>query len=447
MRRFTLPRRCRLREEGGFAVPTVLLAMVAAFGLATAVVIASVNAQHGTVRDQDSKSALAAAEAGISNALLRFNRIIPSPATSVCQPVGGTTAGTDGWCPTHGTGTIDRGNYDYRVRPFAAQGSVPGGLEVVSTGSVSGVTRRITAKAEAITPGFHPFQGLASVVGLDGIALNARSEIHADVATNGNISFANDSLLDCDYAGVGVGRGFVPFPPGATATCSPTQGTVSLPPVDPGDVAINNSNSRLGTLDPLNGSYSWNPTTKQLTLNHGGSLTLGSSGGEFNYAFCRVHLSARSYIHIVNGATVRMYFLSPDAAPCLGVTEPLALDNKAKIDPTGGDATSLAILVVGSDTRPTQVTLNADASAFTCDQTFVLYAPRSSVELNSRTSICGGVAGKSIVINEDTQINSSNTADDFSFPTQGATHYGPPQDFIECDATAPGATALPNEGC
>jgi hypothetical protein len=447
MSRVKLPNRPRLRGEGGFAVPTVLLATVAAFGLATAVVIASVNAQHGTVRDQDSKAALAAAEAGISNALLRFNRIVPAPATSVCQPVGGTTAGTDGWCPTHGTGTIDRASYDYRIRPFAAQGAVPGGLEIVSTGTVSGVSRRITARAEGITPEFHPFASVASVVGLDGITLNSRSEIHADVATNGNISFANDSLLDCEYAGVGVGRGFVPFPPGAEATCPPTQTSVSLPPLDPGDVAINNSNSRIGTVDPLNGSYSWNPTTKQLTLNSGGSLTLGSSGGEFNYAFCRLHLSARSYLHIVNGATVRMYFLSPDAAPCQGVTEPLALDNKAKIDPTGGDATSLAILVVGSDTIATKVTLNADASLFTCDQTFVLYAPRSSVELNSRTSVCGGVAGKSIVINEDTQINSSNTAGDFSFPTQGATHYGPPQDFVECDSTPPGATAAPNQGC
>jgi hypothetical protein len=447
MRRLTLPQRRRLREEGGFAVPTVLLAMVAAFGLATAVVIASVNAQHGTVRDQGSKAALAAAEAGVSNALLRFNRIVPSPATSVCQPVGGTTAGTGGWCPTHGTGTIDQGSYDYRVRPFAAQGTIPGGLEIVSTGTVSGVTRRITAKAEAITPGFRPFQGLPSVVGLDGISLNARSEIHADVGTNGNISFANDSLLDCDYAQVGVGRGFVPFPPGATATCSPTQGTLSAPPVDPGDVATNNQNWRIGTVDPLAGSYSWNTNTKQLTLNHGGSLTLGSSGAALNYAFCRVQLSARSYLHIVNGATVRMYFLSPDAPPCQGVTEPLALDNRAKIDPTGGDATSLAILVVGSATRATSVVLNADASAFTCDQTFVLYAPRSSVELNSRTSICGGVVGKSIVINEDTQINSSNTAEDFEFPSQGATHYGPPEDFIECSAAPPAPAAAPNEGC
>jgi hypothetical protein len=450
MRPVSLPHRPpSLPDEGGFAVPTTLLAVIAAFGLATAGVIASVNAQHGTVRDQDSKAALAIAEAGVSNALLRFNRIIPSPATDVCDPVGGTTAGTDGWCTTHGTGTIDRGSYDYLVRPFAAQGAVPGGVEIVSTGTVSGVTRRVTATAEAITDGFRPFEGLASVIGLDGITLNAGSEIHADVATNGNIGLNSGSALDCDFAQVGPGRGYSPFNNPADY-CPLSYGNVSLPPVDPADVATNNSNGNICNLDPIVGqscASAWNPTTKVLQLNPNSAITLGSSGGESNYAFCQVVLSSKSYIHIANGAKVRMYFLSPDSPPCLNVRSPLILNSRAKIDPTGSDATSLAILVVGSDTRPTNIDFNADASLFSCEQSFVIYAPRTTVTLNNDTSVCGGVAAKSVIVNEGATVLASNTADEFEFPPQGATHYGPPDDFIECSATPPGPTAAPDGGC
>jgi hypothetical protein len=450
MRRVSLLHRHRpLSDEGGFAVPTVLLAIIAAFGLATAGVIASVNAQHGTVRDQDSKAALAIAEAGVSNALLRFNRIIPSPATSVCQPVGGTTAGADGWCPTHGTGTIDQGAYDYLVRPFAAQGAVPGGLEIVSTGTVSGVTRRVTAAADAITDGFRPFEGLAGVIGLDGITLNNDSEIHADVATNGNIGLNNGSVLDCDFAQVGPGRGYDPFNNPADY-CPLSYGTVSLPPVDPADVATNNSNGRICNLDPITGTpcnQAWNPTTLKLQLNPNSAITLGSSGGEFNYAFCQVILNSKSYIHIANGAKVRMYFLSPDSPPCLNQGSPLILSSRAKIDPTGSDATSLAILVVGSDTKATNIEFNADASLFSCEQSFVIYAPRTTVTLNNDTSVCGGVAAKSVVVNEDATVLASNSADEFELPPQAATHYGSPEDFIECSSTPPGPTAAPDAGC
>src|SRR5688572_11202322 len=59
-----------LRSDGGFAVPTVLFMLLAAFAVASVGAVASISSQRGVVRDQDTKEALTAAEAGVSQALL-----------------------------------------------------------------------------------------------------------------------------------------------------------------------------------------------------------------------------------------------------------------------------------------------------------------------------------------------------------------------------------------
>jgi hypothetical protein len=449
---FTKPRARpgSLAASEGFAVPTVLMATLAAFALASAVVVSSIGAQSGTVRDQNSKAALGAAEAGVANALLRFNRVRPSTPANVCEPVGATTPGAGGWCPTEISGSIDRGSFSYRVRVTPAQGSIPGQLGVISTGTVDGVTRRVSTMADSNAAGYKPFEGLASVIGLDSIYLNSKATVSADVATNGSIGLNNNSVLNCEYAQVGIGHGYSPNNGGAVS-CPPTQGTVSLPPVNPGDVMTNNSNDRICNLDPINGqscASAWNPTTKRLTLNNGGSITLGSAGGEFNYAFCQIVLDANSYLHIAGGAKVRLYFGSPDGAPCTNQGSPLILNSGSKIQPTGAGAADLAILIVGSDTKPTNVVLNADAILFNCDQAFVLYAPRTSVTLNSRSNVCGGIAAKSVVVNSDASITASNSADDFELPgVDGVVHYGLPRDFVECTAAPPAPPQPPDSGC
>ena len=56
------------------ALPTALFAMIASFGLASAAVMSSIDSQRGTTRDQYSKNAIAAADAGASVGMMRLNR-------------------------------------------------------------------------------------------------------------------------------------------------------------------------------------------------------------------------------------------------------------------------------------------------------------------------------------------------------------------------------------
>jgi hypothetical protein len=431
----------RLSSERGFAMPTVLLALVASFGLASAAVVASVTSQGGSVRDQNTKAALGAAEAGASNALLRFNRT-PSDGTSdICSRIGAGETGADEWCSQPiSYEDFDRGSYTYWVRPTETE------LRIVSMGTVDGVTRRVMLTAPSDSgknEGLQPF-GDAGIIALDGIHLESNATIDGNLATNGNIGLDANTLVDCGYASVGPGKGISPNN-GGTITCTPVEDEVSLPPVNPGDVWDNNSNDRICGLDPCV-KVDWDPSARTLTARAGGSITLGAAGGVYNYALCQLTMRSNSYLLVAAGATVRLYFMSPEE--CGGVTEPFVLHSNSKVQPTGSDPTDLAILIVGSPDIATSVTISSNAILFGCEHTFVLYAPRTDVTLNSNVNICGGVAGKAIHINSNSTITSFNTAYDFELPNteeHASIGYGPPT-FVECSATVP-AEAGPDAGC
>src|SRR5687768_15046365 len=92
------------RGEAGFALPTVLLGLVAVFGLGAAMVSASLNSTSGVTRDTNTKSAFAVAEAGVSQALLRYNRFDTASLPCLAEGTGGQVLleapQSNGWCRT-----------------------------------------------------------------------------------------------------------------------------------------------------------------------------------------------------------------------------------------------------------------------------------------------------------------------------------------------------------
>ena len=65
------------------------------FAFVTVGLVSSVNAQHGTIRDQDSKAALAAADAGANLALMRSNRYLTGSAQCVYPSGSGAGGAAD----------------------------------------------------------------------------------------------------------------------------------------------------------------------------------------------------------------------------------------------------------------------------------------------------------------------------------------------------------------
>jgi hypothetical protein len=106
------------------------------------------------------------------------------------------------------------------------------------------------------------------------------------------------------------------------------------------------------------------------------------------------------------------------------------------------------MLFVGSETLSTKILLNSNTSVNgPCDQNFVIYAPRSEVELNSNSHFCGAVAGKSVHLDSNAEIWSSKGSESFSLPglelPATAPHYTPYR-FVECSAVE---ASPPDAGC
>src|SRR5947208_1249325 len=120
-----MPNGCRIptrvdlasaRDEEGFAVATVLLLLVAVFAIVSVGLYVTIQAQSGTVRDQQSKAALTSAEAGVTQALLTYNggftpakdsqgQEIPtcwSPVSNPPDTIQPRSPGPGGWCDAVG---------------------------------------------------------------------------------------------------------------------------------------------------------------------------------------------------------------------------------------------------------------------------------------------------------------------------------------------------------
>jgi hypothetical protein len=451
-----------LRSEGGMVLPTALFATIAAFGLGTAAVVATVNAQHGTTRDNHSKEAIAAADAGASVALMRLNRYASALTVSTpCLGMSGSTlvltnVAADGWCPEV-NGTVGGSTYAYRVTPQTG-----GGLSVVAAGSSGEVSRRIAIALTSSTVG--SVLEDAGVIGVEDITLSNSADIRVGVGTNGNVKLGNNSSI-CGNIRHGVGKE-------TTFTnnshqCSGygiTEGNQSLPPVSsfiPADISTNNSNYRLAMCTstkpekiPLgcqsdsyvaNGNRGftstvpWNPSTRTISTDQNSTLTL--TGGD--YFICRLVLSNNS--HLIMGATahVRIFFDTPENCKLKAGAEQLSLSNNTDIQATGnqgsaGNADLPGLYLMGSTAIPTKATF-ANNTGTTNE--FVLYAPNTDIVIENNATYKGVLAGKTVTLTNNATVEQDAA---FEPPEIGGAKLFARQSYVECV----GATGSPpNANC
>ena len=295
-----------LRAEGerGMALPVAVFAMVSSMALAGAAVVATVDVQQGVGRDNASKAAIAAADAGANVArerqarygyiLNQFNPCLGiDPDTGKLDAVGAEEVGGQAWCPEV-SGTVGENSYSYRVSPV---GLDCGDQElcVVAQGTADTVTRRIEVtyarstlissldektifeKAreleetrikirqaeqrdewekvnelqEQLKKQLEELQEQVNAegfIGREGIVLSGNADIRVGVGTNGNIESSGNSTI-CGDIRYGVGKSWTKT--ANSKQCSGyevREGNVQLPPVSsfmPADIATNNSNNRI----------------------------------------------------------------------------------------------------------------------------------------------------------------------------------------------------------
>jgi hypothetical protein len=452
----------RLSSESGFAVPTVMIMIVAALGIAGVAVSTSIQGQGGTVRDQGSKSALAVAESGVDQALLHYNREV-----SPCTP-----AAEGEWCGPVAGMSVNGGEVSYWTRITTGESCEVGNevqcVEIVSQGTFGGVTRRVSVMAATLTTedssGNGPFSS-ASVLSKDTITLDSNSSIHTGTATNGNLELASNAR-QCGQASVGIGKkmgmqgnsAYYSDPLCKTKNTTVIEQELTLPPVNQGDAATNNDNSRFFTGDVVSGNKSdacWSGKdadgtsgscgTRHLAVNGNSAVTLGGS----IYSFCKLSLDSNSALYIAPGADVTIYFDSPENCGQSSGVYQLDLRSNSRITSATGDPVSVAMLFVGSETRQTRIQLNSNTAVNgPCEQNFVIYAPLSDIEFDSNSKFCGAVAGKSIHLDSNSEIWTASGSDDFTLPNfeveESVEHYEPYR-FVECTSTVVAGT--PDAGC
>ena len=504
--------RHRLRElcrsERGMALPVALFGMIASMALAGAAVIATIDVQQGSHRDNSSKSAIAAADAGANVARLRFARYatVLDAKTAPCLAVGSggllqaSAAATDGWCPEV-TGTVGGASYGYRTTPVGlACGAYD--LCVVSTGTASGVSRRIEVtynsdgssssgsegkegSEEKEVPGssWSTGIGIDGVIGGDSIDIDNNADARVGVGTNGDVHVHNNGNV-CGNVRHGVGKKAT-FDNNGTQCkgYKVTEGNIELPPVSsfmPTNIATSNSNYRLVQCtktkpsktptgcesDSYTGKWSstvpWNASTRTISTSNNSTLTL--SGGD--YFACKLELSNNSHLIMAAGSTVRVFFDTPENCNLKSGAKQIDISNNATITSTGyqptlGKYELPGFYLTGSTSIPTTVEWSNNSGT----NEFILYAPNTNITLNNNATYIGIIVGKTVHLDNNAIVKQDAG---FSIPTilnpwketvpsggeEGekeeevppAAIYFAPQSYVECSGDLTSGQA-PNANC
>ncbi|HYG97293.1 MAG TPA: hypothetical protein VD741_09335 [Solirubrobacterales bacterium] len=456
--RFILLVRDLRRNERGMALPTAIFAMVASLGFAGAAVMSSVNVQQGSKRDGDSKSAIAAADAGANVALMRLNRYASAfSASTPCLGVSSNMlvlsgAAADGWCPAI-SGKVGDSTYVYRSTPAVGSST----LSVVATGTNGAVSRRVAVTYKATTIG--SALGKEGIIGLDDVEIDNNADARVSVGTNGNIHVHNNGNV-CGNIRYGVGKKAT-FDNNGTqcAGYAKTEGNVTLPPVSsfmPTGIATNNSNYRLVGCtqtsptkipsgcqsdtysDKWKSDEPWEAGSRTIYASNNTTLTLG--GGD--YWVCRLYIRNNSHLVMADGAKVRLFFDTPENCGIKAGEKQIDINNNADITATGyqpelGKFDVPGFYVMGSSKIATTIEFSNNGGT----NEFLLYAPNSDIVIKNNATYTGVIAGKTVHLDNNAVVRQDKG---FEPPKIGGATIFERQSYVECT----GATATPpNANC
>jgi Tfp pilus assembly protein PilX len=445
----------RLRGETGIALPLVLMVLVVVTALAAVAAAGTIRANHQSLRDRNTKRSFQAAVAGIQSANDQTTLLQPDLDQCVVKDGSGnlTLAATSGgWCAAQSDDLGDNAGYTQYVSAGTRYTDATTGQElirreIVSTGTVNGVTRRVDTIVNAATaaPLFPP---RFAAVSLDPIDWGNQVRANGNVGSNGDITVRNQAVIDGDA----ITPGNVWTYNTAVVTGSRPHGTLHLDPVDQG-TSPGASNSRLAFLSPRRASVggtedtctqpvacsgiSWNAGTRVLSLANDATLTLSGT----SYSFCKITLRNRAKLIVAAGSTVKIFIDDPaHCSPGLTDAGSVILSNNSELVNGNSSPAAMQLYLVGSPSVPTTLDF---ANSITSEMVMSIYAPYSSVHLENDAQIRGALAAKSIPIDNDATITYDPLVGGIS--GGGIPVYRSSRSWIECTAKPTGAAV--NSGC
>ncbi|HET7484111.1 MAG TPA: hypothetical protein VFJ64_01895, partial [Solirubrobacterales bacterium] len=325
--------------------------------------------------------------------------------------------------------------------------------------------------------------GIDGVIGNDKVEIDNNGDARVGVGTNGDVTVHNNGNV-CGNIRHGVGKK-VEFGNNGTQ-CNGykvTEGNVTLPPVSsfiPSDIATNNSNFRLvkctktspvkepkgcqsdtysvnNKKEPWTTTVPWNASTRTISTENNATLTLG--GGD--YFVCKLTLANNSHLIMAAGATVRVFFDTPENCKMSNGATQIEISNNADITSTGYQPSLKqfnmpGFYLLGS----TKISTKVEFSNNTGTNEFVLYAPNTEINLSNNAVYVGIIAGKTVhlsnnaIVKQDsgfilpTELNpwkETTTTGTTGEPAATAQYYSP-QSYVECSGVATAGLA-PNADC
>jgi Tfp pilus assembly protein PilX len=443
----------RLRDDSGVALVIVLFVLVIAGLLAGAIVAAAVHSSDTTNRNGNLNAAVAAADAGLDVATYRINMLEPTSGNCVTNAV---VAPTSGQCPEDGPESVGNGGtYEFWTSPTMAAGATCAGLQidskdasiaqrcVTSIGTVNGVSARVQERVAAFTstPLFPTaLLGLSSVT-ISNNATIGTPQVPALVGTNGQLTVGGGTTMMTGYElGPGaptpsIGNGATTGPGGERTAA---QGPFVLAPVNPGNSATVNDDSRITSgLDPSS-KVAFNPATRVLSMGNNSSLTLG--GGTYN--FC--NFTATNNANITIGATVKtqIYIDSPDDpnSGCAAGTGNFSLSQNDTFTNSSGDPTAAQLYVYGFNNDTNVVNFYNNTNTY-----ISIYAPQSQVILSpsNNTTMDGAIAAYQVTVGNAGHFTFDG---EDSYLTAGTTGLYYRTAWEQCPPT-PTSPTDPTSGC
>ncbi len=417
--RFPRPN-CQLRTQAGFVLPTAVIVMLVITLLIGSAVTVATQTSTSTTRDNNSKAALEAAEAGLQVASYRVSQFKPEEANCITGSGEASPTGTGAYCEGSSAESIGNGaTFQYWTTKALASGEKCAGhtIEVkagvaqrciTSEGKVGGVspgTRLQTRVESAIGESLFSING---ILGLEEVLVNGSVTATAVVASNLKIKGEGGAIFrqgfeicpggvfkpavgaERNSSGVTVGTvkgGYVGYPPLEITRTSGCPIEAKLPAEHA--TSVLNDDLRITNLTDVrtentSGAVEFTgPAKDLLTLKSSGTLTLAGS----KYYFCNVKLQNSSILKIAKGANVEIFVDSHANNPsCPEGSGTFKVEGAAKIENPNGPG---ALLIEMAGKGPFAVTNSGSLAAS-------VFAPEAEVILSGSGTLTGAVVGAKV---------------------------------------------------
>jgi type II secretory pathway pseudopilin PulG len=426
-----------LAGDGGFVLPTAIIVLLIITVLIGAAVTVASQTSRSTTRDDNSKAALEAAEAGLGVATYRLIKLQPEKAQCITGEAKATPP-VSGYCEDTAPEKLgNQAEFTYWTTQdlsYSGQACVgptvtlPAGFEgtqrcVTAVGTVNGIKRRIEERVFSNISS--PLFEVNGILGYSSVFIKQNGKLEGAIGTNGTINLENgvtvtETVLGPNGKVEGSGapgtttktstefvRPQIPIGQSAVSATTKTEcgkPTLGEPAGKNCDVLITNgiNKNKPGEEDPSSGT-TFNSSTRSLSMGNGATLLLN----EGIYNFCDFRAGTNGTLKIAANAVSPNVQIFIDSAN----REKPGEESHCKADPEAGkvafqpgfaienpntNATSLQIYVYDGSGGTIKFENNSSSAFYG-----TIIAPYSKIEFKSNGEFVGGIEANEVALNNN----------------------------------------------